>query len=183
MQLSSWHFLSYRSSSASALLTFGVSYLGTLLWCDKHARCVLNNDAECWGCSVFNVFSASLSLAISVDVQQREGHRVQTILSNQESALLYATSSIATSCFEAHKGVKMPLVRVCWHSQHLWIYGIWLLLPCKSTTLTLILTTEIPVLSSSHTLSSISLGLLPTHLCLNLRCKIWPFFDPFIKFC
>lgn len=93
VQLSSWHFLSCRCSSASAPLTFGVGYLGTLLWCDKHARCVLNKDAECWGCSVFNVFSASLSLAISVDVQQREGHRVQTIRSNQESALLYATSS------------------------------------------------------------------------------------------
>lgn len=128
VQLSSWYFLSYRRSSASALLTFGVGYLGTLLWCDKHARCVLNNNAECWGRSVFNVFSASLSQAISVDVQQREKHRVQTILSNQESALLYATSSIATACFETHKCVKMSLVRMCSHSQHLWIYDIWLLL-------------------------------------------------------
>lgn len=89
-------FMAYRSSSASALFAFGIGYFETLLWCDKHTNCVLNNSTEWWGRSVFNVFSASLSLAISVDVQQRERHVARTTLSNQDSALLYVTSSVAS---------------------------------------------------------------------------------------
>lgn len=40
---------------------------------------------------MFNVFSASLSLAISENVQQGERHMVHTILTNEELALLYVT--------------------------------------------------------------------------------------------
>lgn len=90
-----------------------------------------NNYAECWGRRLLNVFSASLSLAISVDVQQREGHMVSTILSNQESALLYVTSTIAPACLQTYKCVKMSLVKIHSHSQSLnrvWLSDTWFFL-------------------------------------------------------
>lgn len=95
-------FKTYRTSSASALFAFGIGYFETLLWCDKHANCVLNNSTEWWGRSVFNVFSASLSLAISVDVLQWERHMARTIRSNQDSALLYVTSNVAPALKHTH---------------------------------------------------------------------------------